>query len=783
KFPFGNPTFLAAALIPGALLAAALGVDQMVRAIRTRSARSGTYVLVGVVALAAIAYTFVISGSRGPALGLVIGALGAVFFAVGGWRKLVPIGAGLVILAIGASALPRIANEPSDTGRDSSVRFRLYAARYALKLAAAKPLTGNGQATYVRLADNLSVEDVLTDPQPFEARIAHAHNEWLEVLADLGAVGLALILSAIGLTLHAGHRALKQRSQSSRYRWILIGLLGGLVGLSVEAASGVGLRVSGVGTAFYTVIGLLWALCRPMEPNQVDAPSIGGWARRVLGASAIAVGICGLVLNQSDFDAARAGFRAQRLLEDGQFEEAIDFAKRARHRLNPQRALTGEYRVADAHLRAAQQWQSRGADRLGRAEHGQGNRDQLVSLATKDFEQSYGHCVAASDALASLLSKSPGFRNQGWLEYLLNLTLASLVNVDQQKEQFVRAARGAINRELRRQPYNASIATAWTHLSTTSDEPRDILTTLARPLRYDRIAAPYYELFDDLFSDPNMNEALNQALEQLDPSQPRDPQPRRDSLTTWAPELLRIAATVEFMRGNYASAAELLTRAVSRYEKLVSGTSLAVASCHAELANALFYRSPEAPQPAIESAERALSACPKSLPGRSLRMNMLHRQVDYLLASGDEDRAIAVLQSTAPAEVPRTTIDRELAVRYLKLCETVLGRRQAQVLRQAPTQMAPRLMQWVQRSIALEPADPLAHFMAADLVFHVGDDVSAVAYLREAVRLQMDPRQVLQFVELALSQKPKSEGLASLRNDLIQQLETEAGNESPRQRP
>ncbi len=781
KFPFGNPTFLAAALIPGAILATAMGVDQLRHIWHARSARPVLNAVAAFLALIAITYTFVLSGSRGPALGLVFGLLAAAFFAVHGWRKLIPIGGGVAILVAGAFALPRVATEPSDTGRDSSVRFRLYAAQYALALAAEKPLTGNGQAAYVRLADNLATEDVLADPQPFAARIAHAHNEWLEVLADLGTVGLALVLAALGLCLHAGHQALKRTE--SRHRWMLIALLGSLVGLIVEAATGVGLRVSGVGTVFYTVVGLLWSLCGPVGLNPRDALSKTGWARHAIGASAMAFGICGLVLNQSDFDAARAAFDAQRLLKSGKIQEAIPFAEKGRHRLNPQRALIGEYRVADAHVRAARQLQSQGADRQARAQRGLTNGEQLMALSMEDFQQSYEHCVAASDALASLLRKSPGFMNQGRLDYFLNLTLASLAAGQQQEEQFIRAARGAIERELKRQPYSDSIAAAWAQLSTTADDPRQILTTLARPLRYGRITATYYELFGALFADQKMPDALKDVLEQIGQAESNDTQPAQDSLEAWAPELLRIAATVEFMRGNYDTAVDLLTRAASRYEKLVHGTSMATASCYAELANALFYRSPEAPAPAIEHAARALAACPDSLPGRTLNLTTRHRQVDYLLASGDEDRAVDVLRRTAPAEVSRKTIDLELAVRYLKLCETVLGRRQAQVLRQAPTQMAPRLMQWVQRSIALEPSDPLAHFMAADLVFHLGDDVSAVAYLREAIRLQMDPSQVLQFVELALRQKPNSERLATLRKELKQRLEAAPADASLGARP
>ena len=72
-------------------------------------------------------------------------------------------------------------------------------------------------------------------------------------------MGIVLLASALWLTVRAGMLALRAAPSSGR-RWALVGLLGALVGLCVDACFGVGLRVSGVPTLFYTVIGLIWAL-------------------------------------------------------------------------------------------------------------------------------------------------------------------------------------------------------------------------------------------------------------------------------------------------------------------------------------------------------------------------------------------------------------------------------------------------------------------------------------------------------------------------------------------
>ena len=92
----------------------------------------------------------------------------------------------------------------SPTGRSPTLRLRLYAWQYAWRLFTERPFTGHGQAGFVRLGDSFTVEDVLADPLVFESRISHAHNEWLEVLADLGSVGLVLLAAGLLLTLRAG---------------------------------------------------------------------------------------------------------------------------------------------------------------------------------------------------------------------------------------------------------------------------------------------------------------------------------------------------------------------------------------------------------------------------------------------------------------------------------------------------------------------------------------------------------------------------------------------------
>jgi O-antigen ligase len=189
KFPFGNPSFLAASLIPGLLLALA-GLAGYVAAGRELLTRRGILGALGcLVVFILSAWAFYLSHSRGATLGLAVGAVAGVFFAVRGRWKLAPCLLAIVFVGMAASHFLAIGGQASGDGRGATIRFRLYAWDYAWRMFTERPLAGHGQGGFVLKGDSYAAEDVLDDPEIFSARISHAHNEWLETLADLGAVG------------------------------------------------------------------------------------------------------------------------------------------------------------------------------------------------------------------------------------------------------------------------------------------------------------------------------------------------------------------------------------------------------------------------------------------------------------------------------------------------------------------------------------------------------------------------------------------------------------------
>ena len=187
SYPIGNPTFLAACLIPGLLIALCVLVSQVRDFGNPRRVRRVVIALVCIGVAVLIGFAFRRAHARGAQVGLVCGILALFFFA---WRKRGKLVVLAVAVVCGALAtwvlLPRM-TDYSPTGRDASLRLRSYAWSYAVELVGEHGLRGHGQGGYVRKADVLaSGEDVLNDPEALTARIAHAHNEWLEVWTGSG---------------------------------------------------------------------------------------------------------------------------------------------------------------------------------------------------------------------------------------------------------------------------------------------------------------------------------------------------------------------------------------------------------------------------------------------------------------------------------------------------------------------------------------------------------------------------------------------------------------------
>ncbi|MCH9035305.1 MAG: hypothetical protein IID42_12525, partial [Planctomycetes bacterium] len=343
------------------------------------------------------------------------------------------------------------------------------------------------------------------------------------------------------------------------------------------------------------------------------------------------------------------------------------------------------------------------------------------------------------------------------IEYWLNLIKAGNAAAKNDSEETetlaLQNAAVAIQREMRRQPFQPQLAIEYLRVAPQSMELEESIAVLARPLRHNSLGTSYVQILARLASAPGFDAAFAhvpvQARESALIISTSGPIPVQEEV--WAPEILRLAAVIHFRRGDYTDARQALVFATSAYDRMAATAPIGAASCYKELADCQFYSNPDIPAPAIASARHALILTPDSLAGRRLRNSIHNRLVDYRLAADEEEEARRLLARTG---VPASLIAEELGLRYRNMCDAILRRRLGRILRLAPGELVPKLKRWLDRAIELTPDDPAAHFLAADLAFHTDDQITTIAQLKRALDLGLPLETALQFLRVAREKKP-----------------------------
>ena len=754
SYPVGNPLFLAACLIPGVLLSVGVSCAAVVNAIGKRR-RAYLLILVACAAAAAVMlWTLKLTGARGAALALAGGLALIVLLSVSRRAKL-PVA--LACMAVAVAGLiylwPRFTAE-SPTGRDDTLRLRAYSWSYALDLIQDSRWIGHGQGGFVQLGDSRAVEDVLDDPMPLMARIAHAHNEWLETWADLGSIGAMLVLGALVFTLWAAIRAFR-RLRPAVWRWSLIALTASLAALLVEECAAPGLRVAGLPAVFYTVLGLIWALSRePDSPPAEVRPQ--GAGRRLSGAVGIAVGGALLVVSIIDFHAARAYYRVVSELERGDFEQAVALAEQARaRRLNPYRRLAALERLCSTHLYIARDYQTSSFERYGRAHATDPPDGHLLNLANEHRSRSEGHIQRGLELVDILVGQSPDYWNSGWLAFRLYQLRLAYAQVDGNTQLFrdtIQPATEALGRELARRPYESRLAIHYAEAAAQTTPLNEIIDIIARPLRFGPIPPEYSVFLARLSNTEVFDEALGPAWEGIVP--PFGEAALEERLI---PEKLRLAALIRFIRQDYVNALETARTAIPYYESLTRDSGIGLATTLTELADYQLFGDPSNMQDAIANAERAMTVLPKSTPGRQLAVAIQYRLVTYHLADNDEEAARAILKELDPTRT-ESHLERELGIQYSLLCRSLA--------RRGGVERPVRYADWVNRALELDETNELAWRLQAEIEFDKGLWSESAQSLARALNYGADANGVYEFVRLAVEQRPDIPEFIALEAEL-----------------
>ena len=144
-----------------------------------------------------------------------------------------------------------------------SLADRLAIWRTTVPLAADYPLTGSGLGTFE------FSHPAYADTYLATRRAVHAHNEYLEGIAELGLVGAAL-LAALGAAYVVQLAKAWKRRRSRTLAWWAAGCLLAALPILVHAGTDFGLHIPAVGLMLAALLGLALALARMAADGEAD---------------------------------------------------------------------------------------------------------------------------------------------------------------------------------------------------------------------------------------------------------------------------------------------------------------------------------------------------------------------------------------------------------------------------------------------------------------------------------------------------------------------------------
>jgi hypothetical protein len=215
-----------------------------------------------------------VSGSRTAMLcGVVAGAIPATALALHARSVLVrrrvmmiaaiAVVAGVIVLAL-AAYLPFRTLQSSPL---SALRVRAGLAEASFRMLAGNPLFGIGVGQYpARSAEFSTIDLLLLFPQ---ARYENAHNNFLQITAELGLVGLAAFVSIFWLTWHRAAAAMR-----GTRRVVTAGMAIGVVAHMMTWLAGHPLLTAAVAYSFWLLLGTLAGQTVAIVPARAPVPRL-----------------------------------------------------------------------------------------------------------------------------------------------------------------------------------------------------------------------------------------------------------------------------------------------------------------------------------------------------------------------------------------------------------------------------------------------------------------------------------------------------------------------------
>jgi O-antigen ligase len=217
-------------------------------------------------ASAVIAAGLWITGSRTAMFAGLIACIVPLASAMAGvrvrrWAIGVGACAAVLIAAAGFTALmPSRGNQAS---LSTAFQIRVELARTAMNMVASRPLFGIGAGEFYQRTEEFSSPTLLAVfPR---ARHENAHNNFLQILAELGVVGFAAFIWILAL---AAHRTTGAIAAGDR---LMSGVAAGMLAFLLSCLGGHPLLIPEVSATFWLVLGVL--SCRRPSEATADTPA------------------------------------------------------------------------------------------------------------------------------------------------------------------------------------------------------------------------------------------------------------------------------------------------------------------------------------------------------------------------------------------------------------------------------------------------------------------------------------------------------------------------------
>ncbi|MBU4511257.1 O-antigen ligase family protein, partial [bacterium] len=141
--------------------------------------------------------------------------------------------------------------------KDPSINTRVLMWKNTLKMIQSRPLFGLGIGTFKMNYLDYQAEFLRDNPYylKYWAHAGEAHNEYLQIGAELGIIGLGIFLSIIFIFYNLILKYLKKESRDNE-KIIVFGLLMGITCFLIHSLFSFPLHVPALGSAFFIIVGL-----------------------------------------------------------------------------------------------------------------------------------------------------------------------------------------------------------------------------------------------------------------------------------------------------------------------------------------------------------------------------------------------------------------------------------------------------------------------------------------------------------------------------------------------